>query len=140
MVEGEEAEEVARKAGKGDKQLRRNPDVSWIKRPPDPGRQWSSRCLCWQQKGCRPCSHAPCRQGATATESGKIFSRWLYNGLCSAISLSPEINGLNCSGRNNVPTYYKDILKRLSNRQVELIEMHLRMQFNTGGPSNCNLP
>ena len=74
--------------------------------------------------------HAPCRQGATATESGEIFSEWLYKDLCSAIPLSPEINGLNGSGSNNVPTYYREILMRLNNRQVEAIEMRLSMKFN----------
>ena len=74
--------------------------------------------------------HAPCRQGATATESGEIFSEWLYKDLCSAIPLSPEINGLYCSGRNNVPTCYREILMRLNNRQVAVIEMRLSMQFN----------
>ena len=57
--------------------------------------------------------NAPCRQGVDVTESGKLFSDWLYVELCSAVSLCRD-NGLNCRAVNNVPTYYREIVTKLS--------------------------
>ena len=85
-------------------------------------------------------AHAPCRQGATVTESGEIFSDWLYKTLCSAIPLTPEVNGLYCSGRNNVREYFREVLTRLNTRQVELIETWLSMQFNQDPAPASSIP
>ena len=68
------------------------------------------------------------------TESGKLFSDWLYVELYSAVSLSRD-NGLNCGAVNNVPTYYREIVTKLSCDQVETLESHLRILFNQTAPA-----
>ena len=78
--------------------------------------------------------NAPCRQGVDVTESGKLFSDWLYVELCSAVSLCRD-NGLNCGAVNNVPTYYREIVTKLSCDQVETLESHLRILFNQTAPA-----
>ena len=75
-----------------------------------------------------------CRQGVDVPESGKLFSDWLYVELCSAVSLSRD-NGLNCGAVNNVPTYYREIVTKLSCDQVETLESHLRILFNQTAPA-----
>ena len=63
--------------------------------------------------------NAPCAQGTTATESGKLFSKWLYDHLFRSISLSEEANGVREGGDN---MYYRELLTRLTVRQVEKVE------------------
>ena len=78
--------------------------------------------------------NAPCRQGRTVTESGLIFSDWIYGELCSSTPLSSDVNGMNCGFVNNAPTYYKEILTGLSKREVKKVEAQLRRLFNQDNP------
>ena len=58
--------------------------------------------------------NAPCRQGLDVTESGKIFSEWLYLELLTKFTICLKDNGLNCGFTNGIPTYYCEILIRVS--------------------------
>ena len=60
-------------------------------------------------------------RGLTVTESGQIFSDWLYGELCSTTPLSSDVNGVNCGFVNNVPTYYQEILTGLSKKEVKKV-------------------
>ena len=66
--------------------------------------------------------NAPCAQGTTATESGTLFSKWLYDHLFRSISLSEEANGLFCVREGGDNMYYRELLTRLTVRQVEKVE------------------
>ena len=58
--------------------------------------------------------NAPCPQGTTATESGKVFQNWLYSHLSSSIPISEDVNGLFCKRQGGESKYFQELLTRLT--------------------------
>ena len=78
--------------------------------------------------------NAPCAQGTTATESGKLFHKWLYSHLSRSIPISEEVNGLFCIREGGENQYYQELLTRLTVRQVQKVEENLSSLFNERNP------
>ena len=67
-------------------------------------------------------------------QSPAQFSKWLYDHLFRSISLFEEANGLFCVRDGGVNMYYRELLTRLTVRQVEKVEEQLSSLFNERNP------
>ena len=107
-----------------------------------PKQRMTQRFLSRSEKG--PCTThwpSPMRRArrvllpqSPAHYSQSGFSKWLYDHLFRSIPLSKETNGLFCRRECGENVYYRELLTRLTVRQVEKAEEQLSSLFSEVNP------